>query len=108
MMAPILAPVASQKGTKRPRSVVFDGGEKKFSSYCGVSFDKRAGKWQAGIMIQGKRSHLGSFHSDEEAARAYDETAALHGKPMNFPLLEGQEQAVKPAARKKQEVSVTD
>jgi len=87
---------------------VSDGGEKTVSAYCGVSFIKRLGKWQAGIMIQGKRSHLGSFHSDEEAARAYDETAALHGKPMNFPLLEGQEQAVKPAARKKQEVSVTD
>jgi len=81
------------------------------SAYCGVSFLKRLGKWQAGIMIQGKRKHLGTFHSDEEAARKYDETAALHGKPMNFPLLEGQEQAVKPMARgsrkgKKQEVQL--
>lgn len=50
---------------------------------------------QAYITISGKRKHLGYYPNEKEAARTFDQQAALHGKPMNFPLHEGQEQAVK-------------
>jgi len=91
------------KGSKRPRSEEnLDGTEanavKKASKYVGVSYDKRAGKWQAGIMIEGKRKHLGTFQDDMEAAKKYDETAVLHKKPLNFPGKD-QEQATKEAAK---------
>ena len=69
------------------------------SKYVGVNWDKRDKKWQAQIMIDGKRKHLGLYHDEKEAARMYDEQAALLGKPVNFPLHEGMEQAVKRAPK---------
>ena len=64
---------------------------------------KKSGKkWQAQIStITGKSKHLGYYHDEKEAARIYDEQAALLGKPVNFPLHEGMEQAVKPAPMRK-------
>ena len=50
-------------------------------------------------MISGKKKNLGLYHDEKEAARIYDEQAALLGKPVNFPLHEGMEQAVKPAPK---------
>ena len=49
----------------------------------------------ASIKIDGKKKHLGYYHNEKEAARIYDEQAILPGKPVNFPLHEGIEQAVK-------------
>ena len=69
------------------------------SKYVGVSWDKQRKKWQAKITINGKRKTLGYDHDEKEAARIYDEQAALLGKPVNFPLHEGMEQAVKPAPK---------
>ena len=44
-------------------------------------------KWNAQIAIDGKRKSLGYSHDEkEEAARMYDEQAALLGKPVNFLL----------------------
>ena len=57
-------------------------------------------KWTAAIRIDGKRKNLGYYHNEKEAARIYDEQAILLGKPVNFPLHEGMEQAVKPAPKK--------
>ena len=45
------------------------------SLYKGVSWFKRDKKWQSQIQIDGKRIHLGSFNSEEEAARVYNEKA---------------------------------
>jgi AP2 domain len=45
------------------------------SKYKGVSWHKRAGKWEAGIGIAGKRKHLGVFASEVDAALAYDRAA---------------------------------
>ena len=47
------------------------------------------------IRTDGKQKSLGCYHDEKEAARMYDEQAALLGKPVNFPLHEGMEQAVK-------------
>ena len=69
------------------------------SKYVGVSWSKQKKKWYARIMIDGKHKTLGIYHNEKEAARMYDEQAALLGKPVNFPLHEGMEQAVKPAPK---------
>ena len=69
------------------------------SKYVGVSWFKRDKKWQATIQINGKSKGLGYYHDEKEAARIYDEQAALLGKPVNFPLHEGMEQAVKRAPK---------
>ena len=65
------------------------------SKYVGVSWSKEKKKWMAKIVIDGKPKYLGYYHDEKEAARIYDEQAALLGKPVNFPLHEGMEQAVK-------------
>ena len=69
------------------------------SVFVGVCRQPKANKWGAGIKIEGKSTRLGTFCSEEEAARAYDAQAAALGKPVNFPS-EGQEQAVKRGSSK--------
>lgn len=50
------------------------------SQYRGVCWDKQHKKWKANIKHQGKKIHIGLFHSEEDAAKAYDEKAKqLHG-----------------------------
>ena len=69
------------------------------SKYVGVNWHKQNKMWQAQITIDGKQKSLGLYHDEKEAARMYDEQAALLGKPVNFPLHEGMEQAVKRAPK---------
>lgn len=45
------------------------------SGFRGVCFNKKAGKWQAGIKHQGKSIYLGIYDDVEAAARAYDAMA---------------------------------
>ena len=46
----------------------------------GVSWHKKASKWQAHIMVDGKRYYLGVFKNIHEAAEAYKQAAKLHFK----------------------------
>ena len=58
-------------------------------SFKGVFWHGRDMKWAARIRVNGKRKYLGYFHSEVEAARAYDAVALLHfGEfaKLNFPL----------------------
>ncbi len=40
------------------------------SAYRGVTFDKRRGKWLAGMQVDGKVMHIGRFSSEQDAAEA--------------------------------------
>ncbi len=62
---------------------------KTLSRFRGVSFSKRKGKWFAAIRINGKKTWLGYFNDEEDAARAYDHAARkYHGEfaMLNFTL----------------------
>ncbi len=72
----------SQNACNRPKK------KKTSSRYIGVSFRKRAGKWAAVIRNKGKKTWLGYFSSEIEAAKAYDAAARkYHGEfaSLNFP-----------------------
>jgi hypothetical protein len=45
------------------------------SRFKGVSWNARQHKWHAGIRKDGQDTHLGYFHDEETAARAYDAAA---------------------------------
>lgn len=50
-------------------------GEKPSSMFKGVYFNKSKKKWSAQISIEGKRTNLGYFESEIDAAEAYDKAA---------------------------------
>jgi len=48
------------------------------SQFRGVDFDTVHKKWRARVCLHKKLIHLGRFHNEEDAARAYDTAARLH------------------------------
>jgi hypothetical protein len=83
-----------QNTTNSPKPVCY-GNNKTTSQYKGVSFDKSRQKWEAYIgfgKINGKckKTHLGRFNSEIDAALAYDKAAKIYFKEfacLNFPQL---------------------
>ena len=58
------------------------------SKYIGVSWHKYKKKWYAQISFNGKRKHIGYFHDEIEAGKAYDKAAKQYHKDfavLNFP-----------------------
>ena len=58
------------------------------SQYRGVYRNKsnKSNPWEAWIMIDGKKkSILGTYATEEEAARAYDAEGVRVGRELNFP-----------------------
>ena len=47
----------------------------KYSSYRGVSYYKRRGKFSAHIKVNQKKKYLGSFEDEVQAAKVYDAAA---------------------------------
>jgi hypothetical protein len=58
-----------------------------YSKYAGVTYDKRKNiqsHWLSRITIEGKKHHLGSFKTEKDAAKAYDQKLIELGlKPVN-------------------------
>jgi len=64
----------------------------KQSKYKGIYWRKEKRKWQAMITFERKKIHLGYFHSEIDAAKAYDQAAkTYHGEfaCLNFPQSPG-------------------
>jgi len=64
--------VENQANSKKRPSV---NGQKCSSMYKGVTWDKQAKKWRAGIGFKGKKLYLGIFTNEKEAAAAYNKAA---------------------------------
>jgi hypothetical protein len=51
------------------------------SQFKGVSWNKKANKYQSSITLDGTQNHLGYFNTPEEASQAYQKAAKkLHGE----------------------------
>ena len=64
--------------------------------YTGVSQDKTRSpghQWRVRIQLGGKRRIIGSYASEDEAARAYDVEAAKYGLKLNFPISDREDAA---------------
>ena len=84
----------SRAGDETPRALIsdawvaaLDGAAAPRSQYKGVTFDARTSVWQARITIEGRRTHLGFFSSELEAAQAFDNAERAEAKEKHRPAV---------------------
>jgi hypothetical protein len=63
------------ENTANSKQTEFYAGQRCSSKFKGVYWSKKAQKWQAYINYQRKRTHLGLFIDEREAASAYNKAA---------------------------------
>ena len=53
--------------------------ENRFNTYCkGYKLDKRSGKYEARIIVNGRYIHLGMFNNPDDASNAYIEAKKIY------------------------------
>lgn len=57
--------------TNRENQIHRRKSEKTSSKFTGVTWHKVKSKWLAGIILNGKRKHLGYFENEDDAGQAY-------------------------------------
>ena len=59
----------------------------KYTKYPGVRWRKDSSKWRVQFSVGGKKVSLGSYHSEEQAARVHDDYVRKHqlARPLHFP-----------------------
>jgi AP2 domain len=71
-------------------------GKNRTSSFKGVSYCSRDGLWKASIRPAGRSLSLGGFHSELEAAAAYDRAARFYFGPDAYQNLQDDELPTQP------------
>ena len=66
----LLNSYATSKNIKQLNNITFIGKSKRSSQYRGVS--KNGNQWQVLMMLEKKKSYIGTYDSEEIAGRVYD------------------------------------
>jgi hypothetical protein len=85
-----------QQVTQRENIQLYYKSIKSSSKYLGVSWKNREKKWCSKLFIERLHKHLGYFHCEKEAARAYDRALVSIGlDPVNVKIMRNEKRLQK-------------